>query len=176
MDGSMFIGTWWSLVPPLLAIALALITKEVYSSLFIGVAMGALLYTGFHPWNAFVALFDIMKSSMNLNILIFDVLLGMIIVLMAKSGGSAAYGRWAGSKIKNKKSAMLATTGLGILIFVDDYFNCLTVGETCLHNRRDCSTGLYYRTDLKLGGSSQLLCAGRCRDHRIPAFSLDDPV
>ena len=93
MDGSMFIGTWWSLVPPLLAIALALITKEVYSSLFIGVAMGALLYTGFHPWNAFVALFDIMKSSMNLNILIFDVLLGMIIVLMAKSGGSAAYGR-----------------------------------------------------------------------------------
>ena len=129
MDGSMFIGTWWSLVPPLLAIALALITKEVYSSLFIGVAMGALLYTGFHPWNAFVALFDIMKSSMNLNILIFDVLLGMIIVLMAKSGGSAAYGRWAGSKIKNKKSAMFATTGLGILIFVDDYFNCLTVGS-----------------------------------------------
>ena len=129
MNGSMFIGTWWSLVPPLLAIALALITKEVYSSLFIGVAMGALLYTGFHPWNAFVALFDIMKSSMNLNILIFDVLLGMIIVLMAKSGGSAAYGRWAGSKIKNKKSAMFATTGLGILIFVDDYFNCLTVGS-----------------------------------------------
>ena len=170
----MFIGTWWSLVPPLLAIALALITKEVYSSLFIGVAMGALLYTGFHPWNAFVALFDIMKSSMNLNILIFDVLLGMIIVLMAKSGGSAAYGRWAGSKIKNKKSAMFATTGLGILIFVDDYFNCLTVGsvyasghrqvqsitcETCLHNRRDCSTGLYYRTDLKLGRQqSTLMC------------------
>ena len=66
MDGSMFIGTWWSLVPPLLAIVLALVTKEVYSSLFIGVAAGALLYTGFHPWNAFVALFDIMKNSMNL--------------------------------------------------------------------------------------------------------------
>ena len=127
MDGSMFIGTWWSLVPPLLAIVLALVTKEVYSSLFIGVAMGALLYTGFHPWNAFVALFDIMKNSMNLNILIFDVLLGMIIVLMSKSGGSAAYGKWAGNKIKSKKSAMLATTGLGVLIFVDDYFNCLTV-------------------------------------------------
>ena len=127
MDGSMFIGTWWSLVPPLLAIVLALVTKEVYSSLFIGVAMGALLYTGFHPWNAFVALFDIMKNSMNLNILIFDVLLGMIIVLMSKSGGSAAYGKWAGTKIKSKKSAMLATTGLGVLIFVDDYFNCLTV-------------------------------------------------
>ena len=129
MDGSIFIGTWWSLVPPLLAIVLALVTKEVYSSLFIGVAMGALLYTGFHPWNAFVALFDIMKNSMNLNILIFDVLLGMIIVLMSKSGGSAAYGKWAGNKIKSKKSAMLATPGLGVLIFVDDYFNCLTVGS-----------------------------------------------
>ena len=115
MDGSMFIGTWWSLVPPLLAIVLALVTKDVYSSLFIGVAMGALLYTGFHPWNAFVAFFDIMKNSMNLNILIFDVLLGMIIVLMSKSGGSAAYGKWAGTKIKSKKSAMLATTGLGVL-------------------------------------------------------------
>ena len=129
MDASMFIGTWWSLVPPLLAIILALVTKEVYSSLFIGVAVGALLYTGFHPWNAFIALFDIMKSSMNINILIFDVLLGMIIVLMSRSGGSAAYGKWAGDKIKSKKSAMLATTGLGILIFVDDYFNCLTVGS-----------------------------------------------
>ena len=129
MDGSMFIGTWWSLVPPLLAIVLALVTKEVYSSLFIGVAAGALLYTGFHPWEAFVAFFEIMKNSMNLNILIFDVLLGMIIVLMSKSGGSAAYGKWAGSKIKSKKSALLATTGLGVLIFVDDYFNCLTVGS-----------------------------------------------
>jgi Na+/H+ antiporter NhaC len=129
MDSSMLIGTWWSLVPPLLAIILALITKEVYSSLFIGVAVGALMYTGFHPWNAFTAFFDIMKESMNLNILIFDVLLGMIIVLMAKSGGSAAYGKWAGTKIKSRKSASLATMGLGVLIFVDDYFNCLTVGS-----------------------------------------------
>ena len=129
MDGAMFIGTWWTLVPPLLAIILALVTKEVYSSLFIGVAVGALLYSGFHPWNAFVNFFDIMKNSMNLNILIFDVLLGMIIVLMAKSGGSGAYGRWAGTKIKSKRSALLATTGLGVLIFVDDYFNCLTVGS-----------------------------------------------
>ena len=129
MDSSIFIGTWWSLVPPLLAIILALVTKEVYSSLFVGVAVGALLYTGFHPWNAFVAFFDIMKNSINMNILIFDVLLGMIIVLMSKSGGSAAYGNWAGSKIKSKRSALLATTGLGVLIFVDDYFNCLTVGS-----------------------------------------------
>lgn len=129
MDGSMFIGTWWALVPPLLAILLAFITKEVYSSLFIGVAVGAMLYSGFHPWQSFVNFFEIMKNSMNLNILIFDVLLGMIIVLMAKSGGSSAYGKWAGTKIKSKRSALLATTGLGILIFVDDYFNCLTVGS-----------------------------------------------
>lgn len=129
MDSAIFIGTWWSLVPPLLAIVLALVTKEVYSSLFLGVAFGALLYTGFQPWEAFNAFFSIMKDSMNLNILIFDVLLGMIIVLMAKSGGSAAYGNWAGKHIKSKKSALLATTGLGVLIFVDDYFNCLTVGS-----------------------------------------------
>lgn len=129
MDGSVFIGTWWSLVPPLLAIVLAFITKEVYSSLFIGGAVGALLYTGFHPWDAFTSYFDIMKSSMNLNILIFLILLGMIIVLMAKSGGSAAYGEWAGKKIKSKRSALLATSGLGVLIFLDDYFNCLTVGS-----------------------------------------------
>ena len=128
MDGSMFIGTWWALIPPLLAIILAFITKEVYSSLFIGVAVGALLYSGFHPWDSFVNFFEIMKNSMNLNILIFDVLLGMIIVLMAKSGGSAAYGKWAGTKIRTKRSALLATMGLGVLIFVDDYFNCLTVG------------------------------------------------
>jgi Na+/H+ antiporter NhaC len=129
MDSSMFIGTWWSLVPPLLAIILAFITKEVYSSLFIGGVVGALLYTGFQPWDAFVSYFEIMKDSMNLNILIFDVLLGMIIVLMSKSGGSAAYGNWAGTRIKTKKSSLLATTGLGMLIFVDDYFNCLTVGS-----------------------------------------------
>ena len=125
----MFIGTWWALLPPLLAIVLAFVTKEVYSSLFLGVAVGALLYSGFHPWESFVNFFEIMKDSMNLNILIFDVLLGMIIVLMAKTGGSAAYGKWAGTKIRSKKSALLATTGLGILIFVDDYFNCLTVGS-----------------------------------------------
>ncbi len=129
MDGAVFIGTVWSLLPPILAIVLALITKEVYSSLFIGVAVGACMYTGFHPWETFVTFFDVMKGNMNLNILIFDILLGMIIVLMAKTGGSAAYGRWAGERIKSKKSASLATMGLGILIFVDDYFNCLTVGS-----------------------------------------------
>lgn len=129
MDGSIFIGTWWSLVPPLLAIILAFVTKEVYSSLFIGITVGALLYTGFAPWEMINAIFEVMKENMNLNILIFDVMLGMIIVLMAKSGGSAAYGRWAGKRIHSKKQASLATMGLGVLIFVDDYFNCLTVGS-----------------------------------------------
>ena len=129
MDGSMFIGTWWALVPPLLAILLAFVTKEVYSSLFIGSAVGVLLYTGFHPWDAFTSFFEILRNSMNINILIFDILLGMVVVLMAKSGGSAAYGKWAGTKIKTKRSALLATMGLGVLIFVDDYFNCLTVGS-----------------------------------------------
>ena len=129
MESSMFIGTVWSVLPPIIAIVLALITKEVYSSLLVGIAVGALMVGGFHPWASFNALFDIMKSSMNLNILIFDILLGMIIVLMTKSGGSAAYGKWAGEKIKSKKTSLLATMGLGILIFVDDYFNCLTVGS-----------------------------------------------
>ena len=87
MNGSMFIGTWWALVPPLLAILLAFVTKEVYSSLFIGSAVGVLLYTGFHPWDAFTSFFEILRNSMNINILIFDILLGMVVVLMAKSGG-----------------------------------------------------------------------------------------
>ena len=93
MNGSMFIGTWWALVPPLLAILLAFVTKEVYSSLFIGSAVGVLLYTGFHPWDAFTSFFEILRNSMNINILIFDILLGMVVVLMAKSGGSAEIGR-----------------------------------------------------------------------------------
>ena len=122
-------GTWWSIVPPIVAIVLALITKEVYVSLFCGVLLGALFTAGFQPWATFETLFNTMTDSMNLNIIIFDVLLGMIIVLMSQSGGSAAYGNWASSKIKNKKGALYATTGLGILIFVDDYFNCLTVGS-----------------------------------------------
>ncbi len=122
-------GTWWSLVPPIVAILLALITKEVYVSLFCGVLLGALFTAGFEPWGTFETLFTTMTGSMNLNIVIFDVLLGMIIVLMSQSGGSAAYGNWASAKIKGKRSALFATTVLGMLIFVDDYFNCLTVGS-----------------------------------------------
>ena len=129
MENSVFIGTAWSLLPPIIAIVLAFITKEVYSSLFIGIISGALLYCQFSPWDSFASIFTIMTENIDLNILIFLVMLGMIVILMQRSGGSAAYGRWAGTKIKNKKMALLATTFLGILIFVDDYFNCLTVGS-----------------------------------------------
>lgn len=123
------IGTWWSIVPPLVAIILALITKEVYVSLFAGVLLGSMFVAGFNPWNTLDVLVSTMVSSIDLKIVIFDVLLGMIIMLLSRSGGSAAYGRWATKHIKSKKSAQFATVGLGILIFVDDYFNCLTVGS-----------------------------------------------
>ena len=123
------IGTWWSIVPPLVAIILALITKEVYVSLFAGVLLGSMFVAGFNPWNTLDVLVSTMVSSIDLKIVIFDVLLGMIIMLLSRSGGSAAYGRWATKHIKSKKSAQFATIGLGILIFVDDYFNCLTVGS-----------------------------------------------
>lgn len=128
-SASAMYGTFWSIVPPLVAILLALITKEVYSSLFIGVLLGALFTANFAPWESFETLFTTMTSSMDLNILIFDVLLGMIIVLMQRSGGTAAYGEWASRHIHSKRQALLATSGLGCLIFVDDYFNCLAVGS-----------------------------------------------
>ena len=129
MENSVFIGTAWSLLPPVIAIVLAFITKEVYSSLFIGIISGALLYGQFNPWISFESIFTVMCENIDLNILIFLVMLGMIVILLQKSGGSAAYGKWAGTTIKSKGAALLATTFLGILIFVDDYFNCLTVGS-----------------------------------------------
>ena len=129
MENSIFIGTWWAIIPPVIAILLAFLTKEVYSSLFVGIVVGALLYGQFNPWLSFEAIFNVMQENIDLQIVIFLVMLGMIVVLMEKSGGSAAYGRWASKRIKSKKSAMLATTLLGVLIFVDDYFNCLTVGS-----------------------------------------------
>lgn len=123
-------GTIWSLVPPLTAIALALITKEVYSSLLIGILAGALLYTGFGPLAAVEEVFAIMggKIGGNVNILLFLTLLGILVSLITKSGASRAYGEWASKSIKSRKGAQAATTLLGALIFVDDYFNCLTVG------------------------------------------------
>lgn len=126
--------TWLSLLPPIIAIALALITKEVYSSLFIGIISGALLYSNFnftgtldHAFtNGFVAS---VADSYNIGIIIFLIVLGAIVVLMNQAGGSAAFGRWATKHIKTKVGAQCATIFLGILIFVDDYFNCLTVGS-----------------------------------------------
>lgn len=122
-------GTWWSMVPPVVAILLAFITKEVYFSLFVGVFLGALFTADFELWGTFETLVTTMTGNINLNVIMFGVLLSMIIVLMQKSGGARAYGNWAIGKFKSKKSALFATVGLGVLIFVDDYFNCLTVGS-----------------------------------------------
>jgi tetracycline resistance efflux pump len=125
----MFTGTWWSLMPPVVAIVLALLTKEVYISLFAGCALGALLAANFHPWAAFDTLFHIMIDSVDFSILMFMILLGMIVMLMQESGGTRAYGEWASKRLKSKRAALVATSLLGVLIFVDDYFNCLTVGS-----------------------------------------------
>lgn len=127
-------ATFWSLVPPLVAIILALITKEVYSSLFVGIVTAALFYSNFNLVTAYTTMFsDGFISSLaddsNVGILIFLIVLGTIVILMNKAGGSAAYGKWAQEKIKTRKGTLFATFGLGVLIFVDDYFNCLTVGS-----------------------------------------------
>ncbi len=129
-----FYATWWALLPPLIAIALALITKEVYSSLFIGILSGALLYANFNLETTMTHAFSdgFVKSvatEYNIGILIFLVLLGALVAMMNKSGGSAAFGRWAAKHIKSRVGAQLATILLGVLIFIDDYFNCLTVGS-----------------------------------------------
>ena len=129
-----FVNTFWSLVPSIVAICLALITKEVYSSLFVGILAGALLNTNFHLENAMNRIFSggfiaSVSDSYNIGILVFLVLLGMIVALMNKAGGSAAFGRWASEHIHSRAGAQLATMLLGILIFIDDYFNCLTVGS-----------------------------------------------
>ncbi|MBQ3133597.1 MAG: Na+/H+ antiporter NhaC family protein [Clostridia bacterium] len=123
------VGTFWALVPPIIAIGLALITKEVYLSLFLGVIFGALFYTNFSPVAAATSIFETMTANVDLMIIIFLVMLGMMVALMNAAGGSAAYGRWAAKHIKSRAGASLATMALGVLIFVDDYFNCLTVGS-----------------------------------------------
>ncbi len=127
-------ATWLALLPPIIAIVLALITKEVYSSLFIGILAGALMYANFSFTGTIDHLFAdgfiaSIADSYNIGILLFLVVLGAIVSLMNKSGGSAAFGKWATKHIKSRVGAQLATILLGILIFVDDYFNCLTVGS-----------------------------------------------
>ena len=124
-------GTFWALVPPVIAITLALITKEAYSSLFIGIVVGALFAKGFSPIGALDMIVNdglVAAISDNAGIFLFLVLLGIIVALVNAAGGSAAFGRWASKNIKTKVGASLATFVLGILIFIDDYFNCLTVG------------------------------------------------
>ena len=133
-SGKDFNTTIWALLPPVVAIGLALATKEVYSSLFIGILIGGLLYSGFGFEGTLVHVFQdgfvaSIANSYNVGILVFLVILGAIVALMNKAGGSEAFGRWASEHIKTKTGAMLATTALGILIFIDDYFNCLTVGS-----------------------------------------------
>ncbi len=128
------VQTWWALVPPVIAIVLALITKEVYSSLFIGIVTGGLLFSGFNFEGTVNHVFQdgiisVLSDSYNVGILVFLVILGILVSLMNRAGGSAAFGNWASKHIKTRVGAQLATIALGVLIFIDDYFNCLTVGS-----------------------------------------------
>ena len=120
----------WSLLPPVITIILALLTKEVYLSLIIGIFSGAMLYSGGNPLEAIVTMFEVMEAKVggNVNILVFLVILGILVAAISKSGATRAYGEWARSVIKGKRSALGLTALLGVTIFIDDYFNCLTVG------------------------------------------------
>ena len=124
-------GTFWAFLPAIVAIALALLTKKVYPSLFIGILVGALLFTNGNPMNAFSYLIMLMAEKLGENggILVFLVVLGIFAVILAQTGGTRAYGEWASKRLKSQKGALLSTIALGCLIFVDDYFNCLTVGS-----------------------------------------------
>ena len=129
-----FFATVWALLPPIIAIVLALITKEVYSSLFVGILAGGLLYSGFGFEGTITHVFSdgfvgSISDSYNVGILVFLVMLGAMVAMMNRAGGSAAFGRWATKHIKTRVGAQLATVALGVLIFIDDYFNCLTVGS-----------------------------------------------
>lgn len=131
---SRFYQTFWALLPPIIAIGLALITKEVYSSLFIGIVVGGLLYSNFsfegtlnHVFSGGIV--SVLSDTYNVGILVFLVILGILVCILNRAGGSAAFGRWAAKHIKTNIGAQLATIALGVLIFIDDYFNCLTVGS-----------------------------------------------
>lgn len=127
-------ATFWSLIPPIVAIGLALITKEVYSSLFVGILIGGVFYSNFQFEGTIIHVFQdglvgSLTDAYNMGILVFLVVLGIMVCMMNKAGGSAAFGRWASEHIKSRAGAQLATILLGVLIFIDDYFNCLTVGS-----------------------------------------------
>ena len=133
--GNPFLNSIWAVLPPVIAIGLALITKEVYSSLFIGTLVGGLLYANFNPVGAMTHIFETamvgesLTSSGNVGVLVFLVILGAMVALMNKAGGSAAFGQWCSERIKSRKGAGFVTVLLGCIIFIDDYFNCLTVGS-----------------------------------------------
>ena len=127
-------STFWALIPPVVAIVLALITKEVYSSLFIGIVIGGVFYSGLSFEGTITHVFQggiisVLSDPYNVGIIVFLVILGIMVCLMNKAGGSAAFGRWASDHIHSRVGAQLATILLGVLIFIDDYFNCLTVGS-----------------------------------------------
>lgn len=132
-------GTFWALVPPLVAIILALVTKEVYSSLFVGIIIGGFFYADFHPEKALLHIFNdgivgSLSDPWNVGILVFLVILGTMVCLMNRAGGAAAFGRFAGSRIKSKTGAQIATVLLGMLIFIDDYFfDCMLCYRNALH-------------------------------------------
>lgn len=191
--GVIMSGTIFSLIPPIVAIALALITKEVYLSLLIGIMSGAFLFTGPNPLHAVETMIAIMgeKIGGNVNILLFLAFLGIVVALITKSGASKAYGEWASHAIRTKKGALFATMFLGMLIFVDDYFNLpdrrhgyasgdgQAQDHTCevsLHHRCDGGADLYHRADLKLGGSGRFFASGGQRGGRLQSVPSHDSV
>lgn len=179
-------ATVWALVPPVVAIVLALITKEVYSSLFVGIVIGGLFYgnvfqSGFSAERSVLHIFEdglvgVLSDPDNVGILIFLVVLGVMVSMMNKAGGSAAFGEWASEHIKTRIGAQLAAIMLGVLIFIDDYFNCLTVGKcdapchrqasgfqskACISDRCHSSACVHHRTYIIVGSRSHRLCKGR---------------
>ena len=171
-DGSGFVATGWALFPPVVAIALALISKEVYSSLFLGCVAAALLLANFQPWQMVVNFIGAgegvgMINAIDISILIFLVILGIMVDLMNKAGGSAAFGRWAKKAVKTRSGAQLLTMLLGVLIFIDDYFNCLTVGAvmrpvTESHKISRAKLAYIPRRSRLYAGSRVLLGRRRC--------------
>ena len=182
-------STIFSLLPPVIAIVLALNTKEVYTSLLVGIASGALLYANGNLELAINTLFfnedggmvAKLSDSSNVGILVFLVMLGILVALMNKAGGSAAFGRWASTHIHSRAGAQFATLLLGVMIFVDDYFNCLTVALSCarsptgrrcpaqswLPDRCHRSTRMHHCAGVQLGSCGHFQRAGRLRHQRL---------
>ncbi len=175
--------TVWSILPPVITIVLALWTKEVYMSLIIGIFSGALLFTGGNILESIPTMFAVMEDKVggNVNILVFLVILGILVAAITRSGATRAYGAWAAKAIHGKRSASLLTALLGIVIFIDDYFNCLTVG-TVMRPVTDkfkiarTKAGLHHRAGVELGGGRRLVAAGRFHDRRLHAVLADNPV